>query len=135
MHHSKNPKTKASVQLPKEHSVHEIISFIGHNIQNEHAMEEATNILKRLTEHEPLNMTSHENQHILISLMNNFSNDVNIISNLFNIVEKSVELFVNEFHRKGKKDNHMHINLSTKFLEKIFYIFLVSSKYINLKNS
>ena len=128
-HHSKVNKTKTSVQLPKEHSVDEIITFIGHNLQNEQAIEEATNILKRLTEHEPsMNIASHAHQHLFITLINNFGNDVNIISNVMSIVDKSLELFVNEFRRTHKSENHLHISLSSKFLEKMFYIFLVRLK-------
>ncbi len=128
VHHSKIQKTKTSIQLPKEHSVDEIITFIGHNLQNEQAIEEATHILKRLTEHEPMNIASHAHQHLFITLMNNFGNDVNIISNVLSIVEKALELFVNEFLRKHKNENRLHISLSSKFLEKIFYIFLVRLK-------
>lgn len=109
------------VQLPKEHSIQEMVAFIGHNMQNEHAIEEATNILKKLTEYEPFNISLSENQQLLLTLMTSFASDVNIIENVFNILEKSLALFVNE---NDQNRTPKQIHLSTKFLEKIFHLFL-----------
>jgi hypothetical protein len=100
--------------LPKEHSSSEITSFINHNIHNEVAVEEATNILKRLTEHENFNISSNENKHVLLKIMNQYANETHIISNVLYIVEKSLAIQTNE-----------NIHLGSKFLEKFFYLFLV----------
>jgi len=106
------------VHLPKEHSLSEITSFINHNIHNEVAVEEATNILKRLTEHENFNISSNENRHVLLKIMNQYANEAHIISNVLNIVEKSLATQANE-----------NIHLDSKFLEKFFYLFLVLTLY------
>jgi len=100
--------------LPKEHSLSEITSFINHNIHNEVAVEEAINILKRLADHENFDISTSENNQLLLKIMNNYANDAHILSIALNIVEKSLAI---------QKNGNFH--LGSKFLEKFFYLFLV----------
>ena len=124
-HHSKHQTNTKSIQLPKDLGVDQIVSFIAQHIQNEQAIEEATAALKRSAEYQYINIASHENQHVLINLMKNYDKDLNILSNVFSVIELSLQQFVNEFQKKNKKDHRLHIDLSPKFLERFFYLFLV----------
>lgn len=92
---------------------------MNHNIHNEHGVEEGITILNRLTDYEFLDLSVYENQQLMLKLMDNFVNNAHILSNTFNVLEKSLEQFS---QNNPKKD----LRLSTKFLEKIFYLFLVN---------
>ena len=113
--------------LPKDKSVKTLVVFIE-SIKSEKTVEAALERLQSIIENQEFNITVDENQQCLENLMKNFPNSKKIQTHVLKLLEESLNSIINA-NMKLRSENSdeismPYVNLSTKLMEKFFYLFL-----------
>lgn len=121
--------------LPKERTVKATVKFIN-SVRSEKTLLAAFERLKSITENEEYDISIEENQRSLYGIMTNYPNSLKILTEVLNFIEMSLNTIINA-NCKIRSENpdetgFPFVNLSTKFLEKFFYLFL---EYDNSKEA
>ena len=121
--------------LPKERTVKATVTFIN-QLTSEKTMEAALERLNTIIETQEFDLTIEENQRCLLYIMSNFPNNMVILSHVLKLIEDGLAVLIkaNMQLRNEDVDNTAQptINISSKFLEKLFYLFLVKYVIYNL---
>lgn len=115
------------VMLPKEKTVKAMVNFIE-SVRSEKTVEAALERLQNIIENQEFDIGVEENQTCLAGLMKNFPNSKKIQEGVLKLIEQSLSSIIaaNTKLRNENCDevNLPYVNLSHKFMEKFFYLFL-----------
>ncbi len=115
--------------VPTEKSIKTIVSFINENCSSEKLMQTASDNLISCNLN-LFDLSIEENQQCLYMLMKIHSNNINIIKNVLEILEKALATIVDDnlmlINNDDATKTQPTVNLSSQFLEKYFQLFLVS---------
>lgn len=115
--------------LPKEKTVKEMVTFID-SVRSEKTVEAALERLQNIIENQEFDVAVEENQTCLANLMKNFPNSKKIQEGVLKLIGQSLASIIasNKKSRHESNDcdevNLPCVNLSRKFMEKFFYLFL-----------
>lgn len=115
--------------LPKEKNVRALVAFID-SVRSEKTVEAALERLQNLIENQEFDVAVEENQKCLANLMRNFPNSRKIQEGVLKLIEQSLTSIVASNMKSRNESNNCdevnlpYMNLSRKFMEKFFYLFL-----------